>query len=430
MFQRYIARQLVGALERSPVVYVHGPRQCGKSTLVQTLSTPVLTDKGTELAQYEYISLDDSATRDFANFDPAGFIDQLPEFVILDEVQLAPTIFRAIKQVVDKRRRTGRFILTGSAQASLLGELSAALVGRLALVRMYPLAQSEVVKEVDQIDFSSAYGGLLSSIMHGSSLQQNQRMKPLQEKLAEMIVSGGYPEAIQQTSDQTRRWYLDYVNTVVERDVRELTTIRRLDAIPKLLLAAASQSATLFNLEQLGSSFSISRPTIQSFVTILERLFLVDFLPAWSSNEITRLVKSPKLFLADTGLACALLRLDSDALWRNRKTYGRLVESLVFHELRRQFSWLSDSVALYHYRDKDQVEVDFVVEFDDRSTVGIEVKSSRSVSSDDFKGLKKLACATSRFKLGIIFYDGEWTIEFEPHMYAIPLRRLFEDEAV
>lgn len=428
MFQRYVATKLVSALHRSPIVYVHGARQCGKSTLVQTLSTHDRQRAKGVSTYYEYISFDDEATLEYATVDPVGFVEQLPEFVILDEVQLAPNIFRAIKSTVDKNRKSGRFVLTGSAKASLLGDLAGAFVGRLALVRMHPLAQCECLSSVDRIELSSHYRGILSKLSGGGSLQQNNRLVPLGRSLAESIECGGYPEAFKHEGHQKRNWYLDYVNTIIERDIREFTAARRLDAIPSLLKAAATQSGTLFNLEQLGSPLEISRPTLQSFITILERLFFVEYIPAWSSNRLSRLIKSPKLYLADTGLACALLRLGASALWESRSIFGRLVETLVFHELQRQLSWMAEPPTLYHYRDKDQVEVDFVLELEDHSIAGIEVKSARTVSEEDFRGLRKLASVAPKFNVGVVLYDGEWTIQFEERMYAIPIRRLFEEE--
>ena len=428
MFQRYVATKLVRALDRSPIVYVHGPRQCGKSTLVKTLSTLDLEGERAERTRYEYFTFDDESILDYATVDPIGFVDQLPEFVILDEVQLAQNIFRAIKSTVDENRQSGRFVLTGSAQASLLGDLAGAFVGRLALVRMHPLAQCECTSSVNQIRLSGQYSGILSKLIEGRPLQQHKRLTPLGRSLAESIVCGGYPEAFKHEKHQQRNWYLDYVNTIIERDIRELTAARRLNAIPSLLKAAATQSGTLFNLEQLGSPMEISRPTIQSFITILERLFFVEYVPAWSSNRLSRLIKTPKLYIADTGLACALLRLGTSALWENRSIFGRLVETLVFHELQRQLSWMAEPPALYHYRDKDQVEVDFVLELEDHSITGIEVKSARSVSEEDFRGLRKLSSVAPKFNVGIVLYDGEWSIKFEEGMYAIPIRRLFEEE--
>ena len=409
------------------MTYVHGPRQCGKSTLVHTLCKSDRDRSSAIRAQYEYVTFDDPSALEFAIQDPLGFVDQLPEFAVVDEIQLAKSIFRPLKLAVDSRKLPGRFVLTGSAQASLMGDLSDALVGRLALVRMYPLAQCEINQQIDQISFELRHDSLFSMLARKNQPDFAGSSKPLGRTLAKMITSGGFPEPLQLNETQRGSWNLDYMNTIVERDIRSLTTIRKYDAIPNLLSAAAVQTATLFNLERLGSTLSLSRPTIQEFVSVLARLFLIEYLPAWSSNQLTRLIKSPKIYMSDTGLACALLRVDEDALWQDRRLFGRMVENLVFHELVRQASWQPNPPALFHYRDKDQVEVDFIMEHADRTITGIEVKASRSVTKSDFKGLRKVANATSRFNLGVVLYDGEWVIPFEPNMFAVPLRRLFEN---
>ena len=193
------------------------------------------------------------------------------------------------------------------------------------------------------------------------------------------------------------------------------------------MAAAASHTAQLFNLSDLASPFRVSRPTIGEYVGLLERLFLLERLPPWHSNRLGRLVKTPKLHIGDTGIGCALLGTDAASLDADRPLLGRYLETFVYQELRRQASWYDVPVHFFHYRDKDQVEVDIVIERGARQVAGIEVKASATVRSSDFRGLRKLGRVTGeRFAAGVVLYDGEVGASFGDSLYAVPLRRLWE----
>ena len=180
-------------------------------------------------------------------------------------------------------------------------------------------------------------------------------------------------------------------------------------------------------MSDLAAPFQISRPTIRDYVTLLERVFLIELVPPWHSNRLSRLVKSPKLHVGDTGLACALLGIAADALWKDRPTLGPLLETFVFQELRRQASWRQDPIRFFHYRDRDAVEVDLVLERGASEVAGVEVKAGATVTAADFGGLRRLrqACG-ARFKGGVVLYDGEATLPFGEGLHAMPLRRLWE----
>jgi predicted AAA+ superfamily ATPase len=213
----------------------------------------------------------------------------------------------------------------------------------------------------------------------------------------------------------------------VQRDVRNLARIASLEVLPRLLALAAGQTARLINVSDLASPFQLSRPTIRDYVTLLERVFLLDELQPWHSNRLSRLVKTPKLHLGDTGVACALLGLDADALRADRDILGQLLETFVFQELRRQAGWHEDDVRFHHFRDKDSVEVDIVLEKGAREVAGVEVKASATVTAADFRGLRKLRDASGkRFVLGVVLYDGETIAGFGDGLHAIPIRSLWE----
>ncbi len=325
MFPRFAEKSLVEALSDSPAVLIHGPRQCGKTTLAQTVG---------RARDYAYYSFDEEVTLAAATADPVGFIDDLPERVILDEVQRAPMIFPSVKVAVDRRRSPGRFLLTGSSNVLVLPTLADSLAGRMGLLRLHPLAQCELARHEPNF---------LDLLFTGSF--KARKLERLGKDLAERITAGGYPPALARSNAKRRAaWYRDYVETLVQRDVRDFTRIASLDALPRLLTVAASQTARLINVTDLASPFQLSRPTIRAYVTLLERVFLLEELPPWHSNRLSRLVKTPKLHVGDTGLACALMGVDAAALLEDRAVYGQLAETFVFQELRRQASWQAEEL--------------------------------------------------------------------------------------
>lgn len=408
LYPRYAERRLIEALADSPAVLIHGPRQCGKTTLAQVVG---------ERMGYGYITFDDDVARGAAQSDPAGFVADLPKRSILDEVQRVPSLFAALKTAIDRKRVAGRFILTGSANVLLVPRLADSLAGRLEILRLHPLAQCELARR--------APGFLDTLFAGGFKTRQTER---LAGQLAERIAAGGYPAALVRPAGRRRTvWYRDYLDALVQRDVRDLARINSLDALPRLLTLAAAQTAQMLNVSSLAAPFQLSRPTIHDYVTLLERIFLVEKLPPWHSNRLSRLVKTPKLHVGDTGLACALLGLDSSALAADRPLLGHFLETFVFQELRRQASWHDDPLTFFHYRDRDDAEVDIVIERGARLLAGVEVKAAATVTSTDFRGLRKLKeAAGKRFACGVVLYDGEICAGFGDGMYAVPLRALWE----
>ncbi len=404
LIPRFARPRLLETLTDTPVVLVHGPRQCGKTTLALTL-------KG-----YDYITFDDTVQLAAARADPVGFVADLPQQVVLDEIQHAPELFSALKIAVDRDRRAGRFVLTGSANVLLAPRLSDSLAGRMELLRLHPLAQCELIG-VESRFIETLFSAGFKAKAHGR----------LGGELAERIVAGGYPAALaRKTVRRRREWYRAYLETLVQRDVRELTHIRSLEVLPRLLQLAAGQTAHLLNVSSLASPFQLSRPTIRDYVTLLERVFLIDPLPPWHSNRLRRLVKTPKLHLGDTGLASALLGVDAGSLAKDRALLGQLLETFVLQELRRQASWQEAAITFHHFRDKDGYEVDMVLERDGHVLAGVEVKAAATVTERDFRGLRKLEQAAGhRFACGVVLYDGENSVRFANNLFAVPVKALW-----
>jgi hypothetical protein len=405
---RLVEPRLHEALGDSPVVLLHGPRQSGKTTLAQGVGGR----RG-----YAYLNLDDDVLRAGAEADPAGFVADLPARCVLDEVQRAPGLFTALKTAVDRDRRPGRFLLTGSANVLFVPKLADSLAGRMEIIRLYPFAQCEI--ERHPADFFDAL------FRASFKTRRSDRLGP---QLADRIVAGGYPAALDRKTSRRRRvWYRDYIETMVQRDVRLLARISSLEVLPRLLALAAAQTARLLNVSNLAGPFQLSRPTIRDYLSLLAQAFLIDELPPWHSNRTSRLVKTPKLHLGDTGVAAALLDLDAVPLYRHREMMGQLLETFTYQELLRQASGHDAEIRFHHFRDRDGYEVDVVMERGGEEIAGVEVKAASTVTDRDFRGLRRLASAARRkFVSGVVLYDGETSASFGDHMYAVPIRALWE----
>jgi uncharacterized protein len=414
-YPRFSEHRLRTALQDTPVVLIHGSRQCGKTTLAQAV--------GSELG-YHYISLDDNNQLAAAQTDPVGFVAGLPEKTILDEIQRAPGLFTSLKANIDQNRQPGRYILTGSANIMLLPAVADSLAGRMEIMRLRPLARSEI---------SNRQPTFLEELFQGdfSVTRQAGDLTRLGETLAQWICDGGYPAALARSSENRRtNWYRDYITALIQRDIRDVTNIKHLDALPRLLSVAASQTARLFNSSELASPFSISRPTIREYLSLLEQIFMIEQLQPWYNNRLSRLVKTPKLHLTDTGLACSLLGIDSQTLWQDKSLLGQLLETFVYLELRKHADWLDRETHFFHYRDKDKVEVDIVIQ-QGRRLAGVEVKASATVTAADFKGLLKLKEASAeQFVCGVVFYDGDSVLPFGEKMFAVPVGVFGQDVAL
>ena len=410
--ERFILPQLETALFDSPAVLVHGPRQCGKTTVARAIA---------HKHGYEYLTFDDDDIRATAEADPIGFVERRASQTVLDEVQRVPGLLTSVKASIDRDRTPGRFLLTGSSNVLLLPALSDSLAGRLALQRLHPFSQDEIL---------GVRSDFLARLFEGEFL--GGQVNRLGAELAERVVDGGYPAALARPLPRRRAaWYRDYIETIVQKDIREMARIGSLDAIPKLVAMAAGQTARLVNVTDLASPFQITRQTIREYLTLLQRLFLIDELPPWHGNHLSRLVKTPKLHIGDTGLAAAVLGIDAVTLWSERTLLGQLTETFVYQELRRQASWAEDDLRFHHYRDRDGMEVDIVLERGYGQLAGIEVKAAATVSAGDFRGLRKLKSVSGdRFRVGVVLYDGTMAGSFGDGMFAVPIRQLFGEAEI
>jgi predicted AAA+ superfamily ATPase len=407
--RRFLVPRLLVALSDTPVVLVNGARQVGKSTLVRSL----IGDGHPAV----YLTLDDASVLASAASDPAGFVSGLSDNVILDEVQRAPELFLAIKAAVDRDRRPGRFLLTGSANVLLLPKVADSLAGRIEILTLAPLSQGEIAGTTETF----------IDRLFADKLRIASRPSATRADLFNRIVTGGYPAAATRKDPERRRaWFGSYIRTVLERDVRDLGNIEGLVQMPRLLSLLATRSGQTLNFADISRHAGLPQTTLKRYMTLLETTFLLRYIPAWSNNLGQRLAKSPKLLLSDTGLIAYLLGLNERRLSQEPALAGPLVESFAALELSKQAEWSKTRPALFHFRTPVGREVDLVLEDDGGRVVGVEVKASATVNTSDFKGLHTLSeTAGSKFQRGVVLYMGADMVPFGPRLHAIPLSALW-----
>ncbi len=404
---RLLVPSLTEAMTDTPVVGLLGPRQCGKSALAQRA-----------FPSRAYVTLDDPSLRETAASDPAGFIASLPDTVTLDEIQRAPALLPAIKMTVDRNRRPGRFLLTGSANLLQLPTVKESLAGRIALVRLHPLTEAEKERRP---------GRLLADLLAGELKGRVRPAVPEPSDLIDRLLRGGYPEAMRRPRlERVRQWHRDYVDAVVLRDAADVANLRDLDLPARLLELLALQTAELLKVESLAKLLAVRRETVQNHLAALERLFLVRSLPAWHANDSRRLVKAQKVHVVDCGLAASLAGLQAGDWLTRRDRFGQLLESFVVQQLSAQAGWTDPDLRFWHYRDKDQVEVDLVMTRG-RMVWGVEIKAAATVSSVDGNGLRRLAERCGKhFQGGMLLYTGTSTLPTpDPRILAVPLSELW-----
>jgi uncharacterized protein len=409
MYPRHILPHVQAALRDTRVLLINGARQTGKTTLVKALLASGYTA--------EYITLDDVTILQRAKADPQGFIRDLTGPVILDEVQRAPEIFLPIKMAVDEKRLPGQFVLTGSANVLTLPRLGDSLAGRMEILPLLPLSQGEIEGKQEQfIDW-----------VCGDEFQVAQVPLLPRAELWQRLIRGGYPEVQGRNSQRSREsWFASYVTTLVERDLRDLSQIRDLHDFPRLIDYLATRSATLLNLSEVSRSVGIQHETLRRYTALLEAMYLLREVPAWTARLGKRLVKTPKIILSDTGLIAARLGITEERLPRDPLLLGQMLETFVVLELLKQQGWNQTQVRLYHFRDHNGVEVDVVLELPGGDIVGIEIKATATPGSEDLSGLRKLQSLTGkRFKRGILLHTGTVSLGWGSDLYMLPIAALW-----
>lgn len=406
-FPRHAQQQLISALEDTRVVILQGARQVGKSTLAIEVAE--------RLAIPTALTLDDFTVREAALADPVGFIGGLARPVVLDEVHRAPKIIYAVKEAVDADRRPGQFLLTGSVNIFTAPNIREALTGRIEAVRLWPLAQSEIehspVNVVDEL-----FAGSPPRIS-GAPLGRQAYVR--------RAAAGGYPEPRLREGSRRARWFQNYIDGVLQRDLRSISDIRRLDEMPRLLRILASQAANILSTRKLATSLSIGHETVQAYIQLLETVFLVHRVPAWRPGLRAREVHAPKVHLVDTGLLSYLVGADEARIADDPKITGMIFENFVAMEMLRHAEWATTPTRQYHWRE-DDLEVDVVLESAAGDVVAVEAKASATADERDVRAMALFRDQRgSAFKAGVVVYTGPNTVPLGDRLWAVPVSGLW-----
>jgi predicted AAA+ superfamily ATPase len=409
LIPRHAQTAITAALSDTRVVVINGARQTGKSTLARL----VMADfPGSELR-----FLDEAPVRAAALADPALFVRH-SGLLVIDEVQRAPDLFLAIKHEVDTDPRPGRFLLTGSARLTGLRDIPDLLPGRSETIELYPLSQGEIDRRPD--------GFVAAVLRHGVALRVPASDLRRDDYL-ERALRGGYPEAVRRTDTGRRaRFFESYISDLVNRDVRQLTDIERPADMRRLVNLVAASTGSLAVPASMASRLQVPASTVKRYLDLLDLLFVTRRVPAWSSNLATRAVAAPKLLLTDSGLAAHLTGMSLRRARQPTALVGPLIETFVLGELARQLSLADQPVRLYHYRDRDQYEVDAVLEAPSGEIIACEVKAAETVRSDDFRGIQRLARRLGdQLTAGIVLYAGGQALPFGERLRAWPISALW-----
>jgi predicted AAA+ superfamily ATPase len=408
---RHIRNKLLKALDVSPVVFLNGPRQAGKSTLVQAIAKKEYPA--------EYVTFDSTTQMAAAANSPTSYLKERKGALIVDEVQLVPEIFRALKVVVDELRQEhasklkGRFLLTGSANIMALPKLSDPLVGRMNVLTLYPISSAE---------YLGGNGDFIERLFN-----KDFETDTAKHKLSDVIRAATYPEISGVDVHERTTWFDGYLTTILQRDVRALAEIEKISSLPNLLRILANRSGGLVNDADIARDAGLNAVTSRNYKTLLKMLFLTFELAPWYRNIGKRLVKSPKGYMTDTLLLCHLLQYELSDLEKNRpELFGHVLENFVATELLKLMTFRDDKMNLFHFRSSDNKEVDFVLEKTNGQLTAAEVKKSDNVSKSDFKGLEELQRITGNdFICGIVLYRGKDVVPFGQNLWAVPISNLW-----
>ena len=392
-------------LERR-VLLLSGPRQSGKTTLAHDL----------ESDQTEYRTLDDGTLREAAENDPQGFIKRNTKTLIIDEVQRIPSLLPAIKKAVDEDTRPGQYLLTGSANIQSIPTIKESLAGRIAKIRLRPLTQGEM-REIAPRFIDSAFK---QSFLHSHAHYDR-------DALLEIAFRGGFPEPMKLQDRGRKRWHTDYIDAILERDLKDITKIHRKNAMRELVNVLAAWSGKFMDLSAIGSGLSIQRSTIESYINALETLYLVERVYPWTKTDYDRVGKQNRLFMVDSGLMSSLLRWKTDQVRLDSDRSGKLIETFAFNEIMAQVDAGDGRYELFHYRDREKREIDFLIEREDNALLGIEIKAGSAIGKNDFKHMKWFQnnLAKSKEFIGIILYTGQFPASFGDNLWAVPFGLLW-----
>lgn len=410
LYPRWQEQTVEQAMASRRVLLLCGARQCGKTTLAKGMAEPQKTT---------YLTLDDPAMRQLAETDPKGFIQHAGQMMIIDEVQRVPDLLSTIKLAVDNDTTPGQYLLTGSANIQSLPGVQESLAGRVRKIRLRALSQGELLRTTPSF-LDNAFQQTFSTANDS---------KYDRKKMLEIAFRGGFPEAVALPANERAAWHRDYMAALLERDLVDIAHITQHNSMRELVRTLAAWSGKFMDISAIGTGLSIRRPTIESYINALEAMYLVERVQPWTRTDYERVGKQAKLFMTDSGLMTSLLRWRMAQVEFDADRSGKLIETFIFNELAAQVDANNDQYELFHYRDREQREIDFLIEREDQALLGIEVKAGSAISTADFKHLKwfKDNIAKNRPFIGIVLYSGEIAGAMGENLWAVPFSALWHD---
>ena len=408
LYPRWQKHSINKGIKTRRVLLLNGARQCGKTTLAKQLATKDAL----------YRTLDNLGLRQLAESDPHDFVKHTHNMLIIDEIQRVPALLSAIKIVVDENTRPGQYLLTGSANIQSLPSVQESLAGRIRKIRLRPLSQGEILR-AHPIFLEKAFKLTFS---------KKDRSKYDRKKMLHIALRGGFPEAIKLAVNDRQQWHSDYITALLERDLSDIARITHHHAMQELVHTLAAWSGKLMDISSIGSGLAIRRPTIESYINALESLYIVERVYPWTQTDYERVGKQTKLYMLDSGLMAAILHWQIAQVELDSDRSGKLIETFIFNELAAQIDAHENKYKLFHYRDREQREIDFLIEREDQALLGIEVKVGSSISVADFKHLKwfKENISKKRSFVGIVLYSGEYAGSMGNNLWAVPFGALWE----
>ena len=400
MIKRWIESDLVSALHSRRGVHLTGARQSGKTTLASML----------DLSRIKRRSLDDDSLAMMARTSPSDFVRRSAgETLVIDEIQKVPELLNAIKICVDEDNSRAQYLLTGSSNLRFTKTIKDSLAGRFATVRLRTLALAELNGKRPSF-LESAFKGEFSA----------EETDIGKADILHHAFIGGYPEQLNLSPKERRRWYRGYLNDLLTKDIKDVTEIRKIDILMDIAEWLLARTAQFFTLDELCTKMGISLPTAENYLNALRSLYVFDRIPAWSKSEYDRIGKKPKWIVSDTGLAANILRWDESDFMLDPRS-GKFIESWIYHEIACQAE-ASGDYEIKHYRDRHGREIDFLIEDEKGDLLGVEVKAGSAVGHGDFKHLKWFAANLARKKFtGIVVYTGKYVMKLGDNMFAVPM---------
>ena len=406
IYLRWQSQVIQKALTTRRIILLSGPRQSGKTTLAKMLKTEDIN----------YLTLDDITLKQAAEADPHSFIKNKSKTLIIDEIQRVPLLLPAIKKAVDEDNRPGQFLLTGSANIQSLPNVQESLAGRVRKVRLRPLSFGEYQRK--KPDF-------LKNVFDGSFSNSYRHYD--RDEVLEIAIKGGFPEVLRLPGSEIKSWHGDYIESLIERDLKDIARIQRIDAMKALINTLAAWSGKFIDISAIGSGLSIRRPTIESYINALETLYLIERIKPWTKTDYDRVGKQDKLYVCDSGLMASILGYRLEQIRLDPDRSGKLIETFAFNEIASIVDWHRPEYRLYHYRDREKREIDFIVERDDGAMLGIEIKAGSTLGKNSFKHLEwfqNKMINNKPFKR-IILYTGEHVMSFGSNLWAVPFGALW-----